>query len=577
MLTHVKISNFKQFETVEFELGPVSVLVGPNNKGKTTALQALSLWSFGLQKWTEKRGRKSAAKKRTGVALSRLGLVSIPLLDMEYLWRGMRTRSEKKNGGGNILIEITVSGVSNGETWSCGLEFDHSNDETIYCRPLRTNSDGKPEIPSGALAERFALLPPMSGLALVEPKIEPGRINVLIGEGQTAQILRNLCYRIFSEDSIDGRWEELVRKMKGFFGVEILPPQYDPDRGEIRMRYRERSLELDIQAAGRGMQQTLLLLAHLYANPGAVLLLDEPDAHLEILRQRQIYHLLAEVAREQKSQIIAASHSEIILNEAAGRDVVVAFVGNPHRIDDRGKESISKSLGEIGFEDYYQAERRGWAIYLEGSTDLAILRTFARTLGHPAEPLLASPFVRYLGNEPQAGHAPLNMKSSSLFAKAQRHFYGLRFSNPGLVGIVMLDRQEKKSEKDPNLTLAVWRKKEIENYFCREQVLLDYARAEDPGTGPDWASVMAEVIEELANARRVAREPGIWSDDTKATDKVLDPLFENFYERLGLPNKLRKTNYHVLASFVSKDAIDPEVVEKLDLIVEVASRAKPVE
>lgn len=69
------------------------------------------------------------------------------------------------------------------------------------------------------------------------------------------------------------------------------------------------------------------------SNPGTVLLLDEPDAHLEILRQRQIYNTITEVAREANSQIIAASHSEVILNEACDRDTVVAFLGRPHRID----------------------------------------------------------------------------------------------------------------------------------------------------------------------------------------------------------------------------------------------------
>ena len=70
--------------------------------------------------------------------------------------------------------------------------------------------------------------------------------------------------------------------------------------------------------------------------------------------------------------MIAASHSEILLNEAADRDVVIAFVGKPHRMDDRGQQVV-KSLKEIGFEQYYQAEQTGWVLYLEGSTDLAIL------------------------------------------------------------------------------------------------------------------------------------------------------------------------------------------------------------
>src|SRR6185436_13825932 len=99
------------------------------------------------------------------------------------------------------------------------------------------------------------------------------------------------------------------------------------------MAYRDsENCLLDISSAGRGLQQTLLLLTRLYANPKTVLLLDEPDAHLEVLRQRQIYQLLTEVAASQGSQIVAASHSEIVLNEAANRDIVVAFVGKPHRI-----------------------------------------------------------------------------------------------------------------------------------------------------------------------------------------------------------------------------------------------------
>ncbi len=71
------------------------------------------------------------------------------------------------------------------------------------------------------------------------------------------------------------------------------------------------------------MQQTLLLLAHLNRNPQSVLLIDEPDAHLEILRQREIYRLLTDVASERGSLIIVASHSEVGLNEAADRHVTV--------------------------------------------------------------------------------------------------------------------------------------------------------------------------------------------------------------------------------------------------------------
>ena len=175
------------------------------------------------------------------------------------------------------------------------------------------------------------------------------------------------------------------------------------------------------------MQQTLLLLAHQYANPGAVLLLDEPDAHLEILRQRQIYSLITDTARLTGSQIIAASHSEIVLNEAADKDMVIAFVGTPHRIDDRGSQ-VLKSLKEIGFEHYYQAELRRFVLYLEGATDLAILRTIARKIDHPAAKVLDDPFVHYVLNQPM---------------QVQHHFFGLREAKPDLVGAAIFDRLER--------------------------------------------------------------------------------------------------------------------------------------
>src|SRR5205814_9515660 len=91
--------------------------------------------------------------------------------------------------------------------------------------------------------------------------------------------------------------------------------------------------------------------------------------------------LLTETAEIQGSQIIAASHSEVVLNEAASRGRVIAFVGKPHVMNDTGKEVI-KAMKDIGFEHYYQAEQKGRVLYVEGHTDLAVLRVFAELTQH---------------------------------------------------------------------------------------------------------------------------------------------------------------------------------------------------
>jgi len=583
MITRLRIRNFKRFDEVDIELGPTVVFVGPNNSGKTTALQALALWDIGVRRWNEKRRGKSSPEKRPGVTINRRDLISIPVPVANLLWRDLHVRNveqfwSEKNGKreakprtNNIRVDITVDGVSEGTGWSCGFEFDYANEESFYCRPLRLE-EGKPpprmSVPEQAARVNVAFLPPMSGLAAVEPKWERGRINVLLGEGQTAQVLRNLCYDIHepAEPGPPGAWNALASNIAALFGVEILPPVYVAERGEISMEYRESNgTKLDLSSSGRGLQQTLLLLAHLYAHPNSVLLLDEPDAHLEILRQRQIYSLLTDVARAQNSQVIAASHSEVVLNEAADRDVVVAFVGNPHRIDDRGAQVV-KSLKEIGFDHYYRAEHTGWVLYLEGSTDLAILQAFAETLKHDARPLLERPFVHYVGNKPN---------------EVRRHFWGLHEAVPDLTGIAVFDRLERGLPDDLGARGLCWRRREIENYFCAPDVLLAYARHEQPddlfgaAEAERRVAYMNEAIAEVADALQTLRSRDPWSAETKATDDFLDPLFEKYFKKLDLPNMLRKSNYHTLARLMSPESIDAEVGEKLDAIVETAMRAHP--
>ncbi|MBM4395016.1 MAG: AAA family ATPase, partial [Deltaproteobacteria bacterium] len=276
-------------------------------------------------------------------------------------------------------------------------------------------------------------------------------------------------------------------------------------------------------------------------------------------------------ARSSGAQVVAASHSEVILNEAADRDVVVAFVGAPHRIDDRGSQ-VAKSLKSIGFEDYVKAEETGWVLYLEGATDLAILAAFARTLRHRAAPLLERPFVKYIENQPK---------------KARDHFYGVRVAKSDLVGFVLTDNLGHLEEGGPELPVRQWLRREIENYLCFPDVLVAYAEslAAARAPGPLFADTEVDRFRDTMN--RIAREripPAAfrdrgdrWWSSVKASDDFLDPVFEEFFKELGLPNLMRKSDYHRLAGLVPAAEIAPEVAEVLDAIAAQAARARPVQ
>ena len=570
MLTKITIRNFKLFEEAEIPLGNGFLFVGPNNGGKTSALQALSLWHIGLQKWAEKYASKDQIPaQRPGVTINRLDLIPLPVVEVGFIWFNRKVR---RGSNDNIRIDLIVEGISQGMEWKCGLEFDYSNPEAFFCRPLRINSEDnftRMKVPSEAVATKLAFLPPMSGLATEEALIREGRINVLLGQGQTAEVLRNLCYRVYEAENRE-KWQSLVEHMDNLFGVQLDTPEFVPSRGTITMSYTDRNsnTKLDLASSGRGMQQVLLLLAYLYdSRADTVFLLDEPDAHLEILRQKEIYNLINEVAEKQDSQIIAASHSEALLQEAVPDQSAVAFLGSPHILGQNQQKNVIASLKEISFEYYYGAEQKGWILYLEGRTDLRILRAFAKKLQHRALPFLENPLVKYVNDIPQ---------------QARRHFSYLKEAKSNLQGFLLLDRKDNTPlNVMENFTEYMWKKREIENYLCNREAIISYiSEGLDKGNLFDSSEISQREkkinaeINELEKAYKTLNKPEPFSDDIKASDDFLVPLFKNFAKAMQKPRTsvLQKKDFHKLVEYIPPEGIDNEVTEVLNAILEVAEK-----
>ena len=146
MLTKLIIKNFKQFEEIEIPLDSPVLLIGPNNSGKTTTLQALSLWRFGLQRWLEKNSdSQKKTTERIGVPIGRKDLATLPIPVANLIWNNTKTRRGSRENGKtrteNIRIELIVEGNKSSQEWRVGLEFDYANDESIYVRPLITDEN----------------------------------------------------------------------------------------------------------------------------------------------------------------------------------------------------------------------------------------------------------------------------------------------------------------------------------------------------------------------------------------------------------------------------------------------------
>ncbi len=432
LLHYLEIENFKRFgERQRIELDHPAVLIGPNNCGKTSAIQALALWSQAVRTWYDAR-KDSSAKERTATSLNRLNIVAVPVKRTRFFWHNTHVRKGNKD----IPLVITVGVEFQGKVRPLPMRFRNLGDELVYCTPS-ADVIAEMELIAHAATLKVELLYPMSGLDTEEPILQPGRVDVLLGQGRTADVLRNLCLGV-AKSSVED-WARIVALMQRLFNVSLEVP-VETARGSIALQYRQPGVKeaLDVSSAGRGFLQMLLVFAYLYAHKGSVLLVDEPDAHLEILRQKQVYVLLRDIAGENGSQVILVTHSEVILDEALDTNLTLLLEG---QADDLAKkQDIRNSLKHFGAEHYVKARERGYVLYVEGGTDVDMLRALAERLDHPVvkvwDERVNSFYVQ--NNYPlQDALAELERVEGGFGVTPREHFNGLRNLLPELRGLAI--------------------------------------------------------------------------------------------------------------------------------------------
>ena len=544
MIHTVRIRGFKRFEDVEFRLPGHVVLAGPNNTGKTTVLQAIASWALALRRWRELNDfnpRQGYIK----APITRQAFSAVPLRSFDFLWKDRRYRER-------IEIELRHNAG-----WSVTMEFIPDSTEQIYVRPTANASAETLR----NLDLQAAYVPSMTGLGIDEPLFHMPKIEQLLGVGRPGEVLRNLLAEASHDEESWARIQESIEKL---FGCELLPP--DTSTAHILLEYRAAgttSPQFDIASAGSGFQQVLMLLAFLHTRPEALLLLDEPDAHLHVILQDSVYYELRAAAAQHRSQLIIATHSEVIINSVEPRELYAELDEHgPRRIADNAERSrLVSSLRVLSNVDVMQARDARGILYVEDYTDMNILRAWASKLGHRADKLLSTeamwkPMVFQAQKERQG-------------IKAQDHFEALELIRDNLPGLLLMDGDADRDIGDTPITGSGlqrlrWRRYEVESYLVHPDSL---ARFVECFLGTDSAAPHVEDM--LARWRytfppTVVRDPlgnHDYLNEIKARTKLLPPLLN----AAGIRN-LPYTSYHEIAALMLPAEIHPEICEKLDNI-----------
>jgi predicted ATPase len=589
IIRYISIENFKSFTRIEkLDFTHPSVIIGPNNSGKTTVLQALALWNHGIKSWYHEKS-EITIKKNAGIGINRLLITQVPVKEVKYFWNNIKT----KQGKNNIEIKISVGLLFQEKEEVCTLIMKYYNSEVVYLYPDEETIQKK-QLLEFASQINVKILYPMSGINSMEFLLQKGAIDTFIGQGRTAEVLVNLCYNVFQNSKKD--WEDVCKWMKKLFEVELQEPKFIEANGTLELKYNVPNIKgnpLDISLSGRGQQELLLLLVYLYSNKKSVLLLDEPDAHLEILRQRQVFALIKHLAYKTDNQIIIATHSEVISNEA--NDNLTLIVGSDIiDLTDNPKKQIKAFIDEFGIEHYYKAKFKKSILYVEGSTDIDMLLAFAKKLNHSSIAVLDSNFNYFYTTDSGVKDTELerelerinsaNYKDAGAIHK--KHFFIMKKAVPELKGIAIFDGDNKNRideiERQTDFAIVYWKKYELENYFLKSAVVFKFIEknSQNEAILKNYKTIWDDIVlknlfekddrkfqllylNQNAEAKQLQFETLM---NNKKASGFLEDYFQTLSEKTNTATMLNKGQFYELIDFLDTQDIDKEVIQKLELI-----------
>ena len=105
MIHKLILKNFKKIKEETFEFNNFDLIVGANNSGKSTALQALAIWQYCIEQF---RIMKKTGSR--GIQIVLPNFTALPLPEFNLLWNNKTDRvytkedhSSKKNKSISIL------------------------------------------------------------------------------------------------------------------------------------------------------------------------------------------------------------------------------------------------------------------------------------------------------------------------------------------------------------------------------------------------------------------------------------------------------------------------------------------
>jgi len=403
-ISKLKLKNFKKFEEVSFEFNSgLNILTGANSCGKSSILDALSIWyeCFNKSIYQLISGHTLKGKNKN-LRKYDWSFKEQKVQEFQH-YRTSSFQDIKNTASFSKSIEIELTLKVNDELIKIGFEI---KDTLVNVFPkieeneLTKFNEYFSFTDKTDMLNKFYINLIMPMITIVQPnevEISDNYFKNELLRGNGINWIKNRIYKT-SNDHI-GHIERALQTIfeNNSIGIRI---KYDPKSTNefigIYIKGFDAS-EYDLSLMGSGFLQTLNIILDLYSNHNGykMYLLDEPDSHLHRAIQHKFLSFLQTVSKDNNIQVVITTHSipmirkanidelfhiEANKSKASYRPVSTRDFQFDDRIGFQGskKESVYNSLGIDSTSNIIDAIEAKKIVFVEGIDDAYMLKSIGK-------------------------------------------------------------------------------------------------------------------------------------------------------------------------------------------------------
>lgn len=376
-INSIEISNFKRIHRASIPLNDITYLVGGNNSGKSSVLQAIhtafSCARLSLERGTFDDSPSGKLKIEPSKVLPEVDLLYRPTSRFMDLGHNEPYRSKNKHSGQVTFVGINSS-TNQTEQLTVSMYKAHNHNNA------GVGLDDDPHnLFKSAIHNESTLfsvyVPGLTGIPLYEEYKSLGVIRRTAAGGEANLTFRNILYHLNTADL--RKMEDLLEQIYG------MPAKFDITFEPKKDQYIDVKLSLGnedlipVDLWGTGVLQVTQILAYALLFRPELFLIDEPDSHLHPTLQKTLASTFQAITDTLKCRIIITTHSRHMIS-AAPKGTRIVWIKDGRVENPDAKIEAAELLLDLGALDTFDSAAQ-FVVYTEDANN-SMLTTCLKSL-----------------------------------------------------------------------------------------------------------------------------------------------------------------------------------------------------